>query len=146
MRRCMISLVAVVSIVPLVVSAQAPVGIPAAIADLQARVSAIEEQLASRPLGTQRARGWRIRGNGDAVSQPFELGEGTAIFTIKVQGTGLNAVDLLAAPGTGRSDFSSLLFPQSAPYQGTVAEPIYAAGQYVIEVAATGPWLVIVEQ
>jgi len=88
----------------------------------------------------------RIRGNGDSVSQPFALSEGTAIFTIKVQGSGSNSVSLLAAPGSGRSDFSSLLFPQLEPYQGTVAEPIFISGEYVLEVAAAGPWLVIVEQ
>jgi hypothetical protein len=137
---------AVLFLVPIAVSAQVPVGIPAAIADLQARVQAIEEQLASRPMGTQRARGMRIRGNGDSVSLPFALGEGTAIFTIKVQGAGTNSVSLLSAPGSGQAEFSSLLFPQSAPYQGTVAEPIFTAGQYVLEVAAAGPWLVIIEQ
>lgn len=148
MRRWIVVLIALVLALPIAVSGQAPVpvGIPAAIADLQARVQAIEEQLASRPVGTQRARGMRIRGNGDSVSQPFALGAGTAIFTIKVQGTGTNSVSLLSAPGSGQSEFSSLLFPQSAPYQGTVAEPVFSAGQYVLEVAAAGPWLVIIEQ
>jgi hypothetical protein len=146
MRRWIVILFALVLIVPFAVSAQVPVGIPAAIADLQARVAAIEAQLASRPLGTQRARGWRIRGNGDSVSQPFDLHEGTAIFTIKMPGTGLNSVDLLSAPGSEQAEFSSLLFPQTEPYQGTVAEPIFTAGQYVLEVGAAGPWLVIVEQ
>lgn len=146
MRRWIVLIIAVILIGPLAASAQVPVGIPAAIADLQARVQAIEQQLASRPLGTQRARGLRIRGNGDSVSQPFDLGEGTAIFTIRVQGSGTNSVSLLAAPGSGRSELSSLLFPQSEPYLGTVAEPIFTAGQYVLEVAAAGPWLVIIEQ
>jgi hypothetical protein len=146
MRRWTVVFVALVLVVPVAASAQVPVGIPAAIADLQARVAAIETQLASRPVGTQRARGLRIRGDGDAVSQPFALREGTAIFTIKVQGSGLNAVDLLSAPGTGQSQYASLLFPQSEAYQGTVAEPIFASGEYVLEVGAAGPWLVIVEQ
>jgi hypothetical protein len=148
MRRCIVVAVAVIVLVPLAASAQVPVpvGIPAAIADLQARVATIEEQLASRPVATQRARGMRIRGNGDSVSLPFALGEGTAIFTIKVQGAGTNSVSLLSAPGSGQSEYSSLLFPQSEPYQGTVAEPIFTAGQYVLEIAAAGPWLVIVEQ
>jgi hypothetical protein len=146
MRRWIVVLIVLVLALPIAVSAQVPVGIPAAIADLQARVQAIEEQLASRPVGTQRARGMRIRGNGDSVSLPFALGEGTAIFTIKVQGAGANSVSLLSAPGSGFSEFSSLLFPQAEPYQGTVAAPIFTAGQYVLEVEAAGPWLVIVEQ
>jgi hypothetical protein len=148
MRRWIVVAAVVSVLVPLAASGQAPVpvGIPAAIADLQARVSAIEEQLASRPLGTQRARGIRIRGNGDSVSQPFALVEGTAIFTIKVLGSGTNAVSLLSAPGSGQAEYSNLLFPQSEPYQGTVAEPVFSAGQYVLEVTAAGPWLVIIEQ
>ena len=146
MRRWIVVLVAFVLLAPLGGTAQVPVSIPDAIADLQARVAAIEAQLASRPLGTQRARGLRIRGNGDSVSQAFNLGEGTAIFTIRIQGSGSNAVTLLSAPGSGQAEFSSLLFPQSEPYQGTVAEPIFTAGQYVLEVSAAGPWSVIVEQ
>jgi hypothetical protein len=146
MPRLIVVLVALSLMVPIAVSAQAPVGIPAAIADLQARVTAIEEQLASRPLSTQRARGWRVRGNGDSVSQPFELTAGTAIFTIKVQGSGTNSVSLLSAPGSGQTEFSGLLFPQSEPYQGTVAEPIFTPGQYVLEVGAAGPWSVTIEQ
>jgi hypothetical protein len=146
MHRWIVILIALMLTLPVAAFAQVPVGIPAAIADLQARVQAIEEQLASRPVGTQRARGLRIRGNGDSVSQPFALSEGTAIFTIRVQGSGTNSVSLLSAPGSGFSEFSSLLFPQSEPYQGTVAEPIFASGEYVLEVGAAGPWLVIVEQ
>ena len=68
MRRWIVVLMLGSLLVPLAVAAQVPVSIPDAIADLQSRVAAIEAQLASRPLGTQRARGWRVRGNGDAVS------------------------------------------------------------------------------
>ena len=146
MRRWIVVLMLGSLLVPLAVAAQVPVSIPDAIADLQSRVAAIEAQLASRPLGTQRARGWRVRGNGDAVSQPFTLNEGTALFTIRVQGSGTNAVSLLSAPGSGQSEFSSLLFPQSEPYQGTIAEPIFTAGEYVLEVSAGGAWTVTVEQ
>jgi hypothetical protein len=144
--RGWIALAGLMLIVPIAASAQGVTDIPAAIVDLQTRVRALEQRLATRPLATQRARGLRIQGNGDSVSEPFALDEGTAIFTIRMQGEGNKAIDLLSAPGSRASEFAALLFPRSEPYQGTVAEPIFSAGEYVLEVAAEGPWVVIVEQ
>jgi hypothetical protein len=146
MRRWLAVLFACFLVLPLAALAQSDLDIPEAVADLESRVTAIEKRLDTRPLGTQRANGLRISGNGDSVSEPFALEAGTALFTMRMRREGDKSVDLLSAPGTEETAFSILLFPQSEPYDGTVAEPILIPGQYVLEVAAEGQWVVFVEQ
>ncbi len=119
----------------------------ATVADLDERVTAIEERLEARPVATAEAGGaLRFEGDaGDAVSEPFALDEGTVLLTFAVEADIATTINLLSAPGTGASSFDNILIA-SEPERGTDAVPIFEPGEYVLEVSADGPWSVVVEQ
>lgn len=119
----------------------------AAIADLDERVTAIEERLESRPIGTAGADGpLRFEGDaGDTVSEPFSLGEGTVVFSFVVDVDATTIINLLSAPGAGETSFNVIVIASESE-RGTNAVPIFDAGEYILEVQADGPWSVVVEQ
>lgn len=123
----------------------------ASVADLDRRVTAIEEQLKDRPVGTAEAGGGlRFEGNGDAVSEPFPLARGTALFSYEVA-EGYADAELLPAPGSVESS-TTPLFTDNAKAagshpNGTVAVSIpHEGGNYVVAVRGDATWTVVVEQ
>lgn len=139
-------LVAVVGMVVAVVGVAQGDDLADMVAELDGRVTAIEERLATRPIGTVEAGGAiRFEGEGDAVSESFTLEEATTLFTVALDADGLGSVTILAALEADITG-SKLLVSEADPYRGTVAEAIPTAGEYVLAVEAVGAWSVVVEQ
>lgn len=88
----------------------------------------------------------RFEGEGDDVTEPFALKDGTAIFTLSAQGEGFINVQLIGAPGTTDLQEAYLALVEDVPYSGRAAENIYMPGSYVLAVEADGPWVVTIEQ
>ncbi|MDP9363158.1 MAG: hypothetical protein M3Q10_02805 [Chloroflexota bacterium] len=113
------------------------------LADLERRVTAIEERLAARPLGTATVQGMQFQGRGNAVSEPFALPRGVVIIEAKLAGEEHAAASQLSAPGTGQT-FSRELAAGSGDARGIEAVPIHDAGSFVIFVEGTGAWIVTI--
>lgn len=123
----------------------------ASVAALDTRVTAIEERLEDRPLGTAKAGGSiRFAGSvgGDTVSEPFDLPAGTVLITYEDAGTDA-IVRLHPAPGTGnRASFALIDGPSSdSDASGTIAVPLPTGGRYVVAAGQsdTGSWSIVVD-
>lgn len=112
-----------------------------ALADLDARLAAVERRLAGRPLGTPVVEGLRFEGAGDVVSEPFPLREGLLIARIEAQGEGEVAATLYDGRGKA-TPFGT----KELPYAGSLADGVPADGDYVLAVRSEGTWSVVLEQ
>lgn len=112
-----------------------------ALAELEARLSAVERRLAGRPLGTPVSEGMRFEGAGDVVSESFALREGLVVVRIEAQGEGAVAATLYDGRGKAMPFGTKEL-----PYAGSLADAIPEGGDYVLAVRSEGTWSVVLEQ
>lgn len=113
---------------------------------LDARLTAIETRLASRPIGTVEAEGFSLSGEGgDVVSEPFALPEGAVIITAEMTGPGYQMMNLMPAPGSAGLG-SELIVNGPGPYQGTTAASVLKPGDFMLEVKSDGPWSATIGQ
>lgn len=114
------------------------------VADLQARVSVIEERLDARVIGEHKTAGLSFTGTGFAVSEPFDLVAGSLFAEIEAPS---KLVKVAFAPALG-SDIARdmTVFQGNWPHAGTSAHIVDTAGTYVLAVEAIGEWSVVIEQ
>lgn len=87
-------------------------------------------------------------GDGTGVSEPFALGQGTALVAVAADpgAEGTVAIDVLAAPGSPQTGVYALLPETAGPVEQTTAMTILTPDRYLLRVASDGPWTVTVEQ
>lgn len=115
-----------------------------AIAGLDVRVTAIEERLATRPIGTVEAgSALRFDGEGDVVSEPFPLDQGLLLVTMEAPDDSFGLIVGLVDPETGEEENVVIATP---PYSGTRNVRIAEAGERLLSVTSDGAWTVVLEQ
>jgi hypothetical protein len=86
-----------------------------------------------------------LSGVGQQATRAFELETGLAIFRMTHQGDGHFSTTLLDSNGNRTAGMDSLLANVVGPFDGSRA--IQAeSGQHVMDVSASGPWTIKIEQ
>jgi hypothetical protein len=86
-----------------------------------------------------------LSGVGQQATGPFDLESGLAIFWMTHQGDGHFSSTLLDSNGNRTAGMESLLANVVGPFDGS--RVIQAeSGQHVIDVSASGPWTIMIEQ
>jgi hypothetical protein len=83
-----------------------------------------------------------LTGTGQQASQKFHLTSGLAIFNMKHSGESNFAIWLLDSNGNK----VDLMVNEIGSFDGSKAEHITTAGDYVLDITADGPWTVEVQQ
>ncbi len=89
-----------------------------------------------------------LSGSGDSVTDKFDLRSGVAIFHMSYSGASNFAVTLYTSAG----EYVDLLANEIGSYSGSSLVGVSgeavgtSAGQHYLEVTASGPWTVVVEQ
>ncbi len=86
-----------------------------------------------------------LSGFGQAATEPFNLEGGLAVFRLTHQGGGHFSGTLLDQNGQRAGGMDSLLVNVVGSFDGSKAVQT-KAGQHLIDVAADGPWIIMVEQ
>ena len=84
-----------------------------------------------------------LSGNGDIVTDTFDLESGLAIFRMSYQGERNFIVKLLGEPGPSANGV--VLVNAIGSFQGSEASQTHA-GPHVLDVQASGPWTITIEQ
>lgn len=98
-------------------------------------------------IGDLTAEGIRFSGEaGQQITESFDLPSGTVIYRFEMSGLeGNNIVSLVEAPGSeGRSFFGGIA-NEIGPTTGAGTTDIEAAGAFLLDVNASGPWSVSFE-
>jgi hypothetical protein len=85
-----------------------------------------------------------LSGFGQQATEPFNLETGLVIFRMTHQGDGHFSSTLLDSNGN-RPGMDSLLANMVGPFDGSRATQA-KSGQHVIDIAASGPWTITIEQ
>ena len=83
-----------------------------------------------------------LSGGGQQASQKFTLEKGLSIFKLTYSGSGHFGVWLLDSEGNN----VDLLANNTGSFNGSKAVGIVSAGMYLLDVSASGPWTVTIEQ
>lgn len=86
-----------------------------------------------------------LSGNGQTATEPFELESGLVIFEMTHQGDGHFSGTLLDQNGQQAAGVDSLLANVVGPFDGSRAAQA-KAGRHVIDISASGPWTITIEQ
>jgi len=84
-----------------------------------------------------------LSGDGQVATDPFDLESGLTIFTMSYQGERNFIVKLLDEDGT---PVGGAIANKVGSFQGSNAAQIKAAGQHLLDVKASGPWTITIEQ
>ena len=84
-----------------------------------------------------------LSGSGPTATDPFNLESGLAIFRMSYQGDRNFIVNLL--DGSGTPPAGALLANELGAFEGSQAEQT-EAGQHILDVKASGPWTITIEQ
>src|SRR5215217_8953519 len=85
-----------------------------------------------------------LSGEGQVATEPFDLESGLALFKMSYQGERNFIVKLLDEDGGSLGE--TIIANEIGSFEGSNATQIKAAGQHLLDVQASGPWTITVEQ